>query len=169
MCPLSSPCVHPFRKSVAMSHALAVSAGKLQEKPWLLSRISCCWRAIIWFLASGCLQLSSSDEETFHGETGAVLGVDLLLHEDSWSPSCRIRPAELLQGIATISSPDGTHVGGERFHCPNSWSRSVNLSVNFPGRAARFGIGVISCTATSAVAFELTSFDWRHIRRAHIG
>jgi hypothetical protein len=89
---------------------------------------------------SSCVQSGSSDEETLYRETGTVFSVHLLLHEDSWIRSCRVRHAELFQSVATISSPDGAHIGSQWVHRPSARARSVNLSADLSGRTARFGI-----------------------------
>ena len=95
------------------------------------------------FSVRGRLQSDTSDEEALHCETGAVLSVYLLLHEDSRIRSLRIRHAELFQGIAAIGAPDGRHIGGQWFHRAGHGARSVDSSADSPGRTAQFGIGSV--------------------------
>jgi len=116
------------------------------------------WR----FFPDGRLQSESSDEEAPHCETGTVLSVHLLLHENSRIRARRIRHAEAFQGIAAIGAPDGSHIGSQWFHRASTGARSVDSSADSSGGTARFGIGISSCTAACGVAFELPAFGSQH-------
>ena len=91
---------------------------------------------------SGRIQSGSSDEEGLHHKTGTVLSLHLLLHEDSWIRSSRIRHAEVFQSIATLGAPDGAYLGSQWIHRAGSGTGPVDSPVDFSGDTARFGIGI---------------------------
>src|SRR5260370_41336889 len=91
---------------------LRVCGGRIAIMGSSAARVACWPRKSTGdFSVGGRVQSGSSDEEALHCETGTVLSVHLLLHEDSGIRSRRIRHAELFQGISTISAPDDAHVG----------------------------------------------------------
>jgi hypothetical protein len=110
------------------------------------------------FFRGWLLKSDSSDEEALYRETGTVLSVHLLLHEDSGIRSRRIRHAELFQGIATIGAPDGSDVGSQWFHRAGTGARSIDSIADSSGGTTRFGIGISFIYSSLRSCFRVAGF-----------